>query len=78
MDVRRSTSRAQPTWSSKYEIETIKQMVKTNWSTEDVKRRGIRIMLYDVPVERGNQELPESIYRKNFVVKKSKIGICCD
>ncbi|KAJ3644324.1 hypothetical protein Zmor_026990 [Zophobas morio] len=49
---------------NKEEIEMIKQVVKTNpnWSREDVKRRGFRIMLYDVPVEIGTQELAESIY----------------
>ena len=37
---------------SKEEIEMIKQVVKTNpnWSTEDVRRRGLRIILFDVPV----------------------------
>ena len=56
---------------SKGEIEMIKQVVKINpnWSTKDVKRRRFRIMLYDVSVEMGNQELVESIYRKNCMEK---------
>ncbi|KAJ3659953.1 hypothetical protein Zmor_011615 [Zophobas morio] len=59
---------------SKEEIEMMKQVVKTrpNWCTEDVKRRGFRITRYDVPVEIENQELAESIYRKNFVRKMAE------
>ncbi len=52
-NVRRNRSGALITETrSKEEIEMIK-VVKTNpnWSTEDVKRRGFRIMLYDLPVE---------------------------
>ncbi len=73
-NVRRNRNSGLIETRSKEEIEMIKQVIKTNpnWSTEDVKRRGFRIMLYDVPVEMGNQELAESIYRKNLVGKMAE------